>query len=106
MLLTHALALSASQFVDKKKSLRIDTSMHSGGLELTQLTYSRREDNLLHHPRPRHCMDSTQPPSSRPVYGQYPQKVWAANSSASRWRLRLTELIRQVSGLGPRFGGW
>ena len=23
--------------------------MHSGGLELTQLTYSRHEDNLLHH---------------------------------------------------------
>ena len=31
VLLTHALALSASQFVHKKKSPRIHTSMHSGG---------------------------------------------------------------------------
>ena len=49
MLLTHAFALFASQFVHKKKSLRIYTSMHSGGLELTKLTYSRHEDNLLLH---------------------------------------------------------
>ena len=40
-LLTHALALSASQFVHKKKSQRIYTSMHSAGLELTKLTYTR-----------------------------------------------------------------
>ena len=39
VLLTHALALSASQFVHKKKSPRIYTSMHSGGFELTKLTY-------------------------------------------------------------------
>ena len=32
VLLTHALALSASQFVHKKKSQRIFTSMHSAGL--------------------------------------------------------------------------
>ena len=32
MLLTHALALSASHFVHKKKSQRIYTSMHSAGL--------------------------------------------------------------------------
>ena len=38
MLLTHALALSASQFVHKKKSPRIHTSMNSGGFELTKLT--------------------------------------------------------------------
>ena len=38
VLLTHALALSASQFVHKQKSLRICTSMHSAGLELTKLT--------------------------------------------------------------------
>ena len=37
MLLTHAFALSASQFEHKKKSLRIYTSMHSGGLELTKI---------------------------------------------------------------------
>ena len=35
MLLTYAFALSASQFAHKKKSLRICTSMHSGGLELS-----------------------------------------------------------------------
>ena len=49
VLLTHALALSASQFVHKKKSQRIYTSMHSAGLELTTLTYTRFEDNLIHH---------------------------------------------------------
>ena len=35
---THALAHSASQFVPKKKSQQIYTSMHSAGLELTKLT--------------------------------------------------------------------
>ena len=49
MLLTHALALSASQFVHKEKSQRIYTSMHSAGLELTKLTYTRLEDNLIRH---------------------------------------------------------
>ena len=49
VLLTHALALSASQFVRKKKSHRIYTSMHSAGLELTKLTYTRLEDNLIRH---------------------------------------------------------
>ena len=49
VLLTHALALSASQFVHKKKSQRIHTSMHSAGLELTKLTYTRLEDNLIRH---------------------------------------------------------
>ena len=44
---THALALSASQFVHKKKSPRIYTSIHSGGFELTKLTYTRLEDNLI-----------------------------------------------------------
>ena len=53
MLLTHAFALSASQFVHKKKSLRIYTSMLSGGLELTKLTCNRHEDNLLRHRRDR-----------------------------------------------------
>ena len=47
VLLTHALALSASQFVLKKKSPRIYTSMHSGGFEPTKLTYTRLEDNLI-----------------------------------------------------------
>ena len=47
MLLTHALALSASQFEHKKKSQRIYMSMHSAGLELTKLAYTRLEDNLI-----------------------------------------------------------
>ena len=46
-LLTHALALSASQFVHKKKSHRNYTSMHSAGLEVTKLTYTRLQDNLI-----------------------------------------------------------
>ena len=49
VLRTHALALSANQSVLKKKSPRIYTSMHSGGFELTKLTYTRHEDNLIHH---------------------------------------------------------
>ena len=49
VLLTHALALSASQFMHKKKSPRIYTSMHSGGFELTKLIYSRLENNLIRH---------------------------------------------------------
>ena len=49
VLVTQALALSASQFVHKKKPLRISTSMHSAGLELTKLTYTRLEDNLIRH---------------------------------------------------------
>ena len=47
VLLTHPLALPANQLVRKKKSARIHTSMHSGGLVLTKLTYTRVEDNLL-----------------------------------------------------------
>ena len=47
VLLTRALALSASQFVRKKKSPRIYTSMPSGGFELTKLTCTRLEDNLI-----------------------------------------------------------
>ena len=49
MLLTHALALSASQFEHKEKSRRIYTSMHSAGLKLTKLTYTRLEDSLIRH---------------------------------------------------------
>ena len=49
MMLTHALALSASQFVHEKKSQRIYASMHSAGLELMKLTYTRLEDNLIRH---------------------------------------------------------
>ena len=46
-LLTHALAFFVSQFVRKKKSPRIYTSMHSGGFELTKLTCTRLGDNLI-----------------------------------------------------------
>ena len=49
VLLAHALAFSASQFVRKKKSPRIYTGMHSGGFELTNLTYTRLEDHLIRH---------------------------------------------------------
>ena len=45
----HAFALSARQLVHKKKSQRIYTSMHLVGLELTKLTYTRLEDNLIRH---------------------------------------------------------
>ena len=54
VLLTHALALSASQIVRKKKSRRIYTSTHSTGLELTKPTYTRLEDNLIRHRGARH----------------------------------------------------
>ena len=59
VLLTHALALSASQFVLKKKSPRIYASMHSGGFELTNLTYTRLEDNLIRTPRGRPALPGT-----------------------------------------------
>ena len=49
VLLTHDFALSASQFVHKKKYQRVYTSMHSAGLELTKLTHTRLEDNLIRH---------------------------------------------------------
>ena len=49
VLLTHAPALYASQFVRKKKSPRYYTSMHSAGFELTKLTYTRLKDNLIRH---------------------------------------------------------
>ena len=50
VLLTHALALSASKFVHRKKSQRIYTGTHSAGLELTKMTYNTRlEDNLIRH---------------------------------------------------------
>ena len=49
MSLTHALALSASQIVHQKKSQRIYTSMHSAGLYVTILTYTRLENNLICH---------------------------------------------------------
>ena len=49
VLLTHALALSASRFVHKNKSQRIYTRVHAAGLELTKLTYTRLEDIHIRH---------------------------------------------------------
>ena len=52
VLLTHALALSSSHFVHKEKSQRIYATTHSAGLELTKLTYTRLENNLIRHAPP------------------------------------------------------
>ena len=49
VLLAHAPALSASQFVHKKRTPRASTSVHSGRFEVTKLTYTRLEDNLRRH---------------------------------------------------------
>ena len=49
LLITHALAFSASQFVHKKKSPTNLSEYALGGLELTNLTYTRLEDNLICH---------------------------------------------------------
>ena len=61
LLLTHALALAASQFVHNKKSQQIYTSMHSAGLELTKPTYTRLEDNLIRHRGDRLCGHTAHP---------------------------------------------
>ena len=60
VLLTHALALSASQFALKQKSQRIYASMHSGGFEHTKLTYTRPEHNLIRHRGDRIALYPTQ----------------------------------------------
>ena len=62
----HALALSASQFVHKKKSQRFYTSMQSAELELTKLTYTRLEDNLIRHGGDR-CLPYA-PPTSMSIH--------------------------------------
>ena len=49
VLLTRALALSASQFVHKRKSQWFYTSMRSAGLEFTKLAYTRLGNNLIRH---------------------------------------------------------
>ena len=55
VLLTRALALTARQFVHKKKFPRMNTEYASGGLELTKLTYTRLEDDLIRHRGERSC---------------------------------------------------
>ena len=61
VLLAHALAISASHFVRKKQSKQILTSMHSAGLVLTKLTYTRLEDNLIRHRGDRQYMCRARP---------------------------------------------
>ena len=72
--LTHALALSVSQFVHKKKSQRIHTRMHSAGLELTKLTYTRLEDNLIRHRGDRLSYDHIYVNLSRPTKKNVPPR--------------------------------
>ena len=68
VLLTHALALSASQFGHKKKSPRIYSSMHSAGLELTEMAYTRLDDNLTRHRGDRPLPQYSSTTSSIPRY--------------------------------------
>ena len=69
VLLTHALALSASQIVHNKNSPRIYTSMHSAGLELTKLTCTRLEDNLIRHRGDRlNLYHTLTPPGPDPIW--------------------------------------
>ena len=70
VLLPYALALSASQFVRKKKSRRIYTSMHSGEFELTKLTDTKLEDNLIRHRGDRLALPPANPSPRRK------EKIW------------------------------
>ena len=89
LLLTHALALSASQFVYKTKSPRIYTSMHSAGLELTKLIYTRLEGNLIRHRGDRHSVTHWHPaPGSvrklQQQYREYREYSSIASTAVSR----------------------
>ena len=53
LLLTHALALSASQSVHERVPMNI-YEYAIGGFELTKLTCTRLEDNLMRHRGDRH----------------------------------------------------
>ena len=60
----RVLLLTLSRFpqvnlVHKKKPPQIYRSMHSGGFELTKLTYTRLEDNLIRHRGDRLIYDSS-----------------------------------------------
>ena len=97
VLLTHALALSASQFVHKKKSPRTFTSMHSGGFELTKLTYTRLEDNLTRH-RGDHVHPSTSStarsvPCWRPIDGR---ALWSQTTRHRHILLLLNHAMQLV----------
>ena len=79
VLLTHALALSASRFMHKKSSLQFYTSMHSGGHELTKPTYTSLEYNLIRHRGDRlhiHCRRQRKLNTSKrspPTHRQFPK---------------------------------
>ena len=94
VLLTHALALSASQIVRKKKSQRIYTSTHSAGLELTKLTYTRLEDNLIRHRGDRR----NTPPGRQAQYAtgatgyDVPGPYWCIRLTTRAWTNRLYRL--------------
>ena len=62
VLLTHAFAFSEGQFVRKKKFPRIYRSMHSGGFELTNMTYTRLEEQGT--TTTWHCLLTFKPPAS------------------------------------------
>ena len=85
VLLTHALTLSASQFVHKNMSPRIYMSTHSGGgFERTKLIYTRLEDNsVCHHRRfpSYHSMDN-QPTIPYIDHGLNCSSTWVVG-----WRL-------------------
>ena len=96
MLLTHALALSPSQFVHKKKFQRIYTSMHSAGLELTKLTYSRLEDNLIRHR------------GDRSIYMWSTENCWATEKTpiADALSTSCTRSCTHVGQFVTWFGWW
>ena len=56
LLYSRSRTFRKSRFVHKKKSPPIHTSMHSGGFELTKLTNTRLEDNLIRHRGDRHTI--------------------------------------------------
>ena len=56
VLLTHALALSASQLGTRKSPSKFIRVCTRRGLELTKLTYARLEDNLIRHRRDRYII--------------------------------------------------
>ena len=100
MLRTHALDLSASQFVHEKKSQRFYTSMHSAGLELTKLTYTRLEDNLIRHRGDQYPPLSTLVPSK---YKGGRLRLWGVETECLLLVCQLTRLSMSTpSSTRPR----
>ena len=94
MLLSHALAFSASQIVHKEKSPRIHTRRHSGGFELTKLTYTRLEDNLIRHRGDRY---TTSPVHNTQRTTQPAPTAPASCRNSSPAQLSATAYIRSVT---------